>query len=86
MFLTYVNIIKLMVSINSIGYALFYGISLLVAYNAGKKHSKDHYSKLVRRLHVNYRDTSITKSSILSDIPDIEEYLFQKEMRLRKSK
>jgi len=79
---------KHMASLNSIvraiGYTLFYGISLLVAYYAGKTQSKDKYSKLIRRLHVNYRDASITKSALLSDIPDIEEYLIQKERRLRK--
>ena len=83
MFLGSVNIMKHMVSLNSIGYVLFYGISLLIAFYAGKNQSKDHYSKLIRRLHVNYRDASITKSSLLSDIPDIEEYLIQKEMRLK---
>ena len=72
-----------MVSINSIGYVIIYGIGLLMAFYTGKKHSKESYSKLIRRLHLNYRDDGLTRSSLLSDIPDIEEYLYQKRKRAR---
>ena len=72
-----------MVSINSIGFLLIYGVGLLVAYNVGKNNSKERYSKLIRRLHLNYRDDRLTKSSLLSDIPDIEEYLSRKRKRAR---
>ncbi len=72
-----------MVSINSIGYVIIYGIGLLVAFNIGKNQSKERYSKLIRRLHLNYRDDRLTRSSLLSDIPDIEEYLYQKRKRAR---
>ena len=72
-----------MVSINSIGYVIIYGIRLLVAFYTGKNRSKESYSKLIRRLHLNYRDDGLTRSSLLSDIPDIEEYLNQKRKRAR---
>ena len=71
-------------SINSIGYVIIYGVGLLVAFYLGKNHSKERYSKLIRRLHLNYRDDGLTRSSLLSDIPDIEEYLYQKRNRARK--
>ena len=72
-----------MVSINSIGYVIIYGIGLIVAFYTGKNRSKESYSKLIRRLHLNYRDDGLTRSSLLSDIPDIEEYLNQKRKRAR---
>jgi hypothetical protein len=72
-----------MVSINSIGYVIIYGIGLLVAFYIGKNHSKERYSKLIRRLHLNYRDDRLTRSSLLSDIPDLEEYLYKKRKRAR---
>ena len=75
-----------MALINSIGLVIIYGIGLIVAFYIGKNSSKEHYSKLIRRLHVNYRDDSLTKSSILSEIPDIEEYLNQKRKRTKKTK
>ena len=70
-----------MASINSIGIVVIYGIGLITAFYLGKNHSKERYSKLIRRLHLNYRDEMITKSSLLSGIPDIEDYLNQKRKR-----
>ena len=72
-----------MATINSIGFLIIYGFGLLVAFIIGKNHSKERYSKLIRRLHLNYRDDRLTKSSLLSDIPNIEEYLYQKRKRAR---
>jgi hypothetical protein len=74
-----------MVSLNSVGLTVLYGIGLIIAFNLGKRHSKERYSKLVRRLHLNYRNEKLaTKSFLLSGIPDIEEYLYQKKKRATK--
>ena len=61
-----------MYSLDTIGILLIYGLGLMVSYNLGKNHSKQHYFKLVRRLHLNYRDDMNPRSLLLSGLYDIE--------------
>ena len=61
-----------MYSIETIGIFLIYSLGLMISYNLGKNHSKQHYFKLVRRLHFNYRDDMNPKSQLLSGLYDLE--------------
>jgi hypothetical protein len=61
-----------MLSLDTIGILLIYGLGLMISYNFGKNHSKQIYFKLVRRLHLNYRDDMKPKSKLLSCLYDIE--------------
>ena len=61
-----------MYSIDTIGIFLIYGLGLMISYNFGKNHSKQNYFKLVRRLHLNYRDAMKPKSKLLSSLFDME--------------
>ena len=61
-----------MYSIDTIGILLIYGLGLLISYNFGKNYSKQHYFKLVRRLHLNYREVMNSRSLLLSDLYDMD--------------
>ena len=61
-----------MYSIETIGILLIYGLGLMISYNHGKNYSKQHYFKLVRRLHLNYREVMNPRSLLLSGLYDIE--------------
>ncbi len=61
-----------MSSINTIGILLIYGLGLVLSFNLGKNHSKERYYKLVRRLHLNYRDDMNPRSQLLSGLYDLE--------------
>ncbi len=60
-------------SINTIGILLIYGLGLILSYYLGKNHSKQRYFKLVRRLHLNYKDAMNPRSLLLFDLYDMEQ-------------
>jgi len=61
-----------MSSIDTFGILLIYGLGLIISYNLGKNYSKQHYFKLIKRLHLNYRDEMNPKSLILSGLYNME--------------
>ena len=61
-----------MYSIDTIGILLIYGLGLIISYNLGKNYTKQHYFKLVKRLHLNYKDEMNPRSLLLSGLYDME--------------
>ena len=61
-----------MYSIDTIGILLIYGLGLIISYNFGKNYSKQHYFKLVKRLHLNYKDEMNPRSLLLSGLYNME--------------
>jgi hypothetical protein len=61
-----------MYPIDTIGLLLIYGLGLIISYNFGKNNSKQHYFKLVNRLHLNYKNEMNPRSLLLSGLDDME--------------